>query len=217
MSSSLPPATASRPVVEFFHDVVCGWCFVLAPRLARVAAELDIQVRHRSFVLQDSRTEMIRVFGSMADAKRIILTHWEECAAQEDIPRIDVDGMRATSFDYPSGWQGALACQAAALLGGNTAHGTMFDAIQWAHLHQHRNIGDVEVLLDIAEALGHARGRFAGYMRGPVAHERVQSDRARARDLGIRSIPTVIGADALRLQTLPLPQLRQALAALVHA
>jgi hypothetical protein len=45
----------------------------------------------------------------------------------------------------------------------------------------------------------------------------VQSDRARARDLGIRSIPTVIGADALRLQTLPLPQLRQALAALVHA
>lgn len=62
MSSVPSPATAA-PVVDFFHDVVCGWCFVLAPRLQQVSAELGIQVRHRSFVLQDSRAQMVEVFG----------------------------------------------------------------------------------------------------------------------------------------------------------
>ena len=216
MSSVPSPATAA-PVVDFFHDVVCGWCFVLAPRLQQVSAELGIQVRHRSFVLQDSRAQMVEVFGSMERAKAIILRHWTDCAAHEDIARIDIEGMRAQDFEYPSGWLGALACQAAGMLGGNDAHGAMFDAVQWAHLHQHRNIGDAEVLLDIAEALGHPRGAFADHMRSDAAARRVQADRAEAAALGIRSIPTVIGGNGLRLQTLPLPQLRQALAHLVAA
>ncbi|UUS14109.1 DsbA family protein [Stenotrophomonas sp. CD2] len=85
----------------------------------------------------------------------------------------------------------------------------MFDAVQWAHLHQHRNIGDAEVLLDIAETLGHPRGAFADHMHGDAVRQRVQADRADAAALGIRSIPTVIGGNGLRLQTLPLPQLRR--------
>ena len=103
------------------------------------------------------------------------------------------------------------------MLGGNDAHGAMFDAVQWAHLHQHRNIGDAEVLLDIAESLGHPRGAFADHMRSDAVRQRVQADRAEAAALGIRSIPTVIGGNGLRLQTLPLPHLRQALAPLVAA
>jgi predicted DsbA family dithiol-disulfide isomerase len=197
--SSVSSPTAAAPVVDFFHDVVCGWCFVLAPRLQQVSAELGIQVRHRSF------------------AKAIILRHWTDCAAHEDSARIDIEGMRAQDFEYPSGWLGALACQAAGMLGGNEAHGVMFDAVQWAHLHQHRNIGDAEVLLDIAEALGHPRGAFADHMRSDAVRQRVQADRADAAALGIRSIPTVIGGNGLRLQTLPLPHLRQALAPLVAA
>ncbi|CCP12164.1 UPF0413 protein yjbH [Stenotrophomonas maltophilia SKK35] len=215
--SSVSSPTAAAPVVDFFHDVVCGWCFVLAPRLQQVSAELGIQVRHRSFVLQDSRAQMVEVFGSMERAKAIILRHWTDCAAHEDSARIDIEGMRAQDFEYPSGWLGALACQAAGMLGGNEAHGVMFDAVQWAHLHQHRNIGDAEVLLDIAEALGHPRGAFADHMRSDAVRQRVQADRAEAAALGIRSIPTVIGGNGLRLQTLPLPHLRQALAPLVAA
>ncbi|AWH33472.1 DsbA family protein [Stenotrophomonas sp. SAU14A_NAIMI4_8] len=215
--SSAPSPTTATPVVDFFHDVVCGWCFVLAPRLQQVSAELGIQVRHRSFVLQDSRARMIDVFGSMPRAKDTILRHWVDCAAHEDTARIDIDGMRAQTFEYPPGWLGALACQAAGVLGGNDAHGAMFDAVQWAHLHQHRNIGNADVLLDIAESLGHRRGVFAGHMRSDAVRQRVQADRAEAAALGIRSIPTVIGGHGLRLQTLPLPQLRQALAPLVVA
>ena len=54
-------------------------------------------------------------------------------------------------------------------------------------------------------------------MRSDAVRQRVQADRAEAAALGIRSIPTVIGGNGLRLQTLPLPHLRQALAPLVAA
>ena len=50
-----------RPLtVDFFHDVVCSWCYVMSPRLRQAAAELGIQVRQRSFVLQDNREQMVR-------------------------------------------------------------------------------------------------------------------------------------------------------------
>ena len=88
----------------------------------------------------------------------------------------------------------------------------MFDAIQDAHLSQHRNIGDLDVLLDIAVALGHDRAAFAERMRGRQARQRVQADRDAAMRLGIRSIPTlIVGADLARLQTTPLAALRQRL------
>ena len=74
-------------IVDFFHDVVCGWCYVMSPRLRQVAAELDIEVRHRSFVLQDSRERIVQAFGTMEKAKTEILGHWEACAKQDDVQR----------------------------------------------------------------------------------------------------------------------------------
>lgn len=185
---------------------------------APAAAELGIQVRQRSFVLQDNREQMVQVFGSMVRAKSVILGHWETCLGHEDQPRIDVEGMRAENFEYPSGLAGALACQAAHLVAGDAGHWDMFDAIQDAHLSQHRNIGDLDVLLDIAVALGHDRAAFAERMRGPEVRQRVQADRDAAMRLGIRSIPTlIVGADLARLQTTPLAALRQRLQALASA
>ena len=114
------------------------------------------------------------------------------------------------NFEYPSGLAGALACQAAHLVAGDAGHWDMFDAIQDAHLSQHRNIGDLDVLLDIAVALGHDRAAFAERMRGRQARQRVQADRDAAMRLGIRSIPTlIVGADLARLQTTPLAALLQ--------
>lgn len=212
------PAPAAPRVVDFFHDVVCGWCYVMSPRLRQVAAELGITVRQRSFVLQESPEQMRRVFGSMERAKRVILGHWDACARHDDEARIDVEGMRAETFDYPSGLAGALACQAAHLLAGDAAHWDLFDAIQRAHLSEHRNIGDAAVLLDIAVAQGFDRAEFSRIMQGEDASRRVRDDRAAAARLGIDSIPTLVaGPHQARLQTLPLAELRQRLAALIPA
>lgn len=218
MTQNIAPGGASALTIEFFHDVVCGWCYVMSPRLRQVSAELGIEVRHRSFVLQDSREEMIRVFGSMERAKTVILGHWEACAGQEDEQRIDIAGMRGESFEYPNGLLGALACQAAHILGGESAHWDYFDAVQHAHLSEHRNIGDRNVLLDIAVVLGFDPVAFSDRMDGETARERVEADRADAARKGIRSIPTlVVGPDLERLQTMTTPELKSRLLALMQS
>lgn len=207
-----------RLKLEFFHDVVCGWCFVMSPRLRQVAKELPIEIRHRSFVLQDSRAEMVRTFGSMAQAKETILGHWRHCAVHDDEKRINVEGMRRQSFDYPSGLLGAIACKAAETQRGQEGHWDMFDAIQKAHLAENRNIADRDVMLAIARDLGLDFDRFASDLRSPTILQCVEDDRQHARDLGISSIPTIVALPSeTRLQTMPLEDLRQRLKGIAAA
>ncbi|EOX4315594.1 DsbA family protein [Vibrio cholerae] len=65
--------------IEFFHDAVCGWCYVLSPRLRKLAKQQNIQIVQRCFVLQRSDEEMVERFGSLAQAKSEILNHWIAC------------------------------------------------------------------------------------------------------------------------------------------
>ncbi|WP_370680558.1 DsbA family protein [Comamonas sp. GB3 AK4-5] len=214
-TTALPAAAQSAPTIDFFHDVVCGWCYVMSPRLRQVASELGLRVRQRSFVLQASRAEMVATFGSMEQAKHTILGHWEACARHDDAQRIDIAGMRRESFEYPSGMAGALACQAAQILEGDAAHWDLFDAIQHAHLSAHRNIGDAEVLLDIATRTGFERNAFARCMESPEALHLVHQDRALAQRMGLHAIPTLIAPGLPPQQTQPLAALRERLRGLL--
>mgnify|MGYP003592767632 FL=1 len=123
--------------------------------------------------------------------------------------------MRREAFEYPSGLAGALACQAAQMLEGDEAHWNLFDAIQHAHMSAHRNIGDAEVLLDIATHTGFERNAFARCMESAAAMDLVQEDLALARRLGLRSIPTLIAQGLPPLQTQPLNMLRERLRVLL--
>ncbi|MGO3711749.1 DsbA family oxidoreductase [Alcaligenes aquatilis] len=208
-------------IIDFFHDAVCGWCYVMSPRLRQVAADLGIQVRHHTFVLQDSREQMLRAFGSMERAKREILGHWAACAQHDDTQSINIEGMQAQSFEYPHGMPSALACQAAYLLAGEQGHWDYFDAVQRAHLAESRNIGDMDTLLAIAVAQGFGGEAFLSAMDSDIAHQRVQTDRTQAARMGIQSIPTVLvssretGQELARLQTQPADMLKSRLLALL--
>lgn len=211
----------SSLIIDFFHDAVCGWCYVMSPRLRQVAADLGIQVRHHTFVLQDSREQMLRAFGSMERAKREILGHWAACAQHDDTQSINIEGMRAQNFEYPHGMLSALACQAACLLAGEQGQWDYFDAVQRAHLAESRNIGDMDTLLAIAVAQGFDGEAFLSAMDSDIAHQRVQADRTQAARLGIQSIPTVLvssretGQELARLQTQPADMLKSRLLALL--
>lgn len=207
--------TSNRLTLDFFHDVVCGWCFNISPRLHILANEFDLDIRHRTFVLQTSWAEMIARFGSIANAKTEILGHWESCKAASDTPdAFNVEGMRAASFDYPYGLPGALACKAAEVQGGQDAHWRMFDAIQMAHITEARNIADDEVLSVIASEIGLDVRRFVEAMSADATRSLVEVDRARARRLQVRSVPTIIVRETgYRLVNGPIEDLRAQLLA----
>ncbi|WP_192034610.1 DsbA family protein [Halomonas sp. YLGW01] len=199
--------------LDFFHDVVCGWCFNLSPRLHRLAEEFELDIRHRTFVLQDSPARMVEVFGSMAQAKATILDHWAACRDASDAPeRFNIEGMRSAPFDYPHGLPGALACQAAQYLAGQAGHWQMFDAIQAAHLSEARNIADPRVLRAIAQEAGFGTYAFWRLMEDPATFEAVQANQRLDRRLRVSVVPTVIVRETgQRLVNGPLDSLRSQL------
>ena len=202
-----------KMTVDFFHDVVCCWCFNMSSRLRVLAQEYELDVHHKTFVLQDSVEEMRRRWGSPEQTRNQILQHWEACREVSDTPvMLDVEAMHWARFDYPHGLQAALACKVAERMGGQSAHWDMFDALQRAHFSEARNIADPVVLLEVARSQGHGETDFAAAMRNPKMLEAVEADRRCAGPLGIRTIPHIrIRKTGMNLESAPLPGLREQL------
>ncbi|MGF1687425.1 DsbA family protein [Photobacterium japonica] len=202
--------------IDFFHDVICGWCYVLSPRLRQLAAEFDLDIHHHAFALTATREDQIEKFGSVAQAKQIIMGHWAQCAKADDDQRINVEGMRAQAFDYPISTPGLVACKAAAQQGGEqgseAVYWDYFDAITHAHLHENRNIADDAVLVALAGEIGLDTARFQQDMPDPQRHHEIEADRQLAAAYGVNSTPTLVINQQWAIPgAVSLTQLREAL------
>lgn len=179
--------------VDFFHDVVCCWCFNISSRLRDLSTEFDLDIRHRTFVLQASQAEMTARWGTSEDARETILGHWSACRQVSDRPElVDIAAMRAAPFDYPHGMLAALGCKAAERLGGQAAHWDMFDRLQRAHLTKAQNVADPATVLHAARDLGFESAAFTDVFEDPVTLRAVGTDRQLAYALHIQSIPALI-------------------------
>ncbi|WP_420567899.1 DsbA family oxidoreductase [Thalassovita sp.] len=179
--------------IDFFHDVVCCWCFNISSRMRQLAEEFDLGIRHRTFVLQASPAEMADRWGTPEEARETILGHWTVCRQASDQPeRVDIDAMRAAPFDYPHGMIAALGCKAAERMGGQKAHWDMFDHLQRAHLGEARNIADRDTILAVARNLGFEDAGFREAFDAPETARAVDADRQQARVLQVRSVPMLI-------------------------
>ncbi len=201
----------STPIaIDFYHDTVCAWCFNLSSRLRLLAQEFELDIRHRTFVLQASRKEMAMRWGSPQQARDTILGHWHHCREASDRPElINIDAMRAAPFDYPHGMTAALACKAAEVLGGQERHWDMFDRIQLAHLSEVRNIADPKVLLDLAQEIGLEPETFKRLLNDPAVAKKVEADRRQAYLDRVQAVPTlIVTATGTRLMTGSIAELR---------
>ena len=199
--------------IDFFHDVICGWCYVISPRLRQLAKELDLDVHHHAFALSASKSEMMNKFGgSMAQAKRIILGHWEQCALADDQNRVNVEGMRRQTFEYPTSMPGLLACKAAQKQGGPQEYWDYFDAVTHAHMSENRNIADLDVLAELAVEVGLDKQRFLQDYATPDRLQEIKRDRKLARKFDIQSTPSLVVNEQWVIPgALPLNELRKQL------
>jgi putative protein-disulfide isomerase len=179
--------------VEFFHDVLCAWCYALSPRVRRLVEEHpDVVVEHRCFALAPTPDAIVAIFGSKEAGKAEILEHWRAANRNDDQHRIRADLMATRPFDYPWSMPGLKACKAAEVQGGHPAHGDMFDRVQRAHLTECRNIADFDVLRECAKDVGLDVSRWERDYHSPEVQELVERDLARARIYGITGVPTLV-------------------------
>lgn len=179
--------------IEFFHDVLCAFCYALSPRLHRLVAEHpEVEVVHRGFALARTPDHLAQMFGSPEVAKAEILHHWQVAAQNDDQHRPRPAAMQAQPFPYPHSWPGLLACQAAELQGGQAAHWAMFDRVQYAHLTETRDITDLEVLASCAREVGLDEPRWRADFADPATAARLEQDLNLAQAYGITGVPTLV-------------------------
>lgn len=179
--------------IEFFHDVLCAWCFAISPRVRKLADENpDVEIIHRSFALAPNPDAIVQIFGSKENGKKEILKHWRMASENDDEHRIKAELMEQRDFDYPYSIPGLLACKAAELQGGQNAHWDMFDRIQKAHLVECLNIADFNVLRTCASEVGLDVEKWENDYESEIVFQNLAYDLELAKHYGINGVPTLV-------------------------
>ncbi|MBM5572416.1 MULTISPECIES: DsbA family protein [Deefgea] len=159
-------SAASKPVLHYYFDPLCGWCYAAAP-LLRAAAEsqaLAVQLHAGGMMSGENRQTVTPTL------RNYVMPHDQRIAALTGQPFGEAyfNGLLLDQNAVFDSTPPTLAVLAAAALGGDDGIGqtglAMLARIQHAHYAQGQRIADGTVLLGLAVELGFASAAFAQAM-----------------------------------------------------
>jgi predicted DsbA family dithiol-disulfide isomerase len=178
--------------IDIVSDAICPWCYVGKKRLEKAVATIggrhEIRVHWKPFQLNPGMPKegmgrkeyRERKFGSekvVAELDRRMLAVGE----QEGIPfALDRIARTPNTFDAHRliWWAGRNGAQDAAV-----------DGLFRAFFTQGLDIGDHDILTDVAAGAGLDRRGAAAFLEGSDGAREVRDEEAKARDLGVEAVP----------------------------
>lgn len=176
--------------VEFFHDVICSFCFPMSYRFRKIADELGLDVTHRSYALASKKEDLTRMFGD--HAKNEIASHWEQANRNDELHRFQIDKMLKSDISFPHSTPSLLAAKAAGVIAGQDAYWTMFDDLQTALFTQAQDVASEKVLFEVARRQKFDFATWKQVYEDPETLKLLQEDYALADAYGIQSVPCLI-------------------------
>ncbi|MGK5737674.1 DsbA family oxidoreductase [Micromonospora sp. URMC 103] len=178
--------------IEIYADVVCPWCYIGKHRLEQALASYDgeVTVRFRPFQLDPSPVPeplpvvdaLAAKFGGPANARQMV-ARVTEAAAGAGL-RLDYDrAIAANTFD-------AHRLVAYATERGRAAE--VVEALYRAHFVDGIDVGSREALATLAGQVGLDAADARRFLDSPEGRKEVAAELAKARDLGISSVPTFV-------------------------
>lgn len=179
--------------IEFFHDVICSFCFPMSYRMRQLQKMMpEAKIVHRSFALAKTEHDFDEMFGSRTAAKAEIIGHWEHANQNDDLHRFNIAGMRQTDFPFPSSMKVLTACKAAYFTAGDTGYWDVFDALQSALFIQNRNIENLDIIHDCIRQSGIDFDQWAQHFNSSATKDAVEKDLLLAKQYGIRGVPHLV-------------------------
>ena len=179
--------------VEFFHDVICSFCFPMSYRMRKAAEKYPrLEITHRSFALGWEKEQFIQTFGSHEAVKPEVLTHWEQANKNDDLARFNIEGMKSKDFLFPTSKNGLLAAKAAGLSQGQDAYWTVFDALQHALFVENKDIADLNVIEDIVRQTSINFDQWKVQFNQKETEQAVLEDLKIVKNYGIQGAPAIV-------------------------
>lgn len=179
--------------IEFFHDVICSFCFPMSYRMRKIQERYpNVEIIHRSFALAWEPEDFNRMFGNRDNAKNEILGHWEHANQNDDLHRFNIEGMKEADFPFPTSKNGLLAAKAAKLIGGEEAYWQVFDNLQESLFVKNQDIESIDVIKEAVVAAGIDWDKFEPVFQSEDALEAVNEDLRLGIRYGIQGAPFLV-------------------------
>jgi predicted DsbA family dithiol-disulfide isomerase len=185
----------TRITVDIVSDAICPWCYIGKRRFARALAEapggIEVAVAWRPYQLNpemppggmDRKAYLAAKFGGDARADEIYR------AVREAGASVGIDFNFAGMTRTPNT---VNAHRIIGLAGRAGVQDAVVDGLFRAYFLEGRDIGDTDVLVDVAAAGGLEPGTLQAYLAGRDDVERVEAEDAMARRMGIQGVPCFI-------------------------
>lgn len=180
--------------IEFIFDTVCPWCFVGKRRLERALARrpaVPAEIVWRPFLLNPDMPEdgiaratyLERKFGGPARVQRM-LTGLADAGRGEGIA-FDFNAIQRTPNSLNSHrlvrFAGTYGLAAVAV-----------EAVLQAYFEQGRDIGELDILVDIAQQIGLPPGVVEPFLASPDGRGDVFMENAHTHRLSINGVPCFV-------------------------
>ncbi len=175
-----------KPLMLYFADPMCSWCWGFAPAIERVRAEFG------------DRFDLNLVMGGLSpgttesideSTKASIREHWDHVQQMSGQP-FDFSFFERTDFAYDT----EPACRAV-VCARELKRGSEFStlrAIHAAFYTENRDVTDTEVLCDLAVAEGFDRDAFETHFDDQKTRLATGNDFAISHSTGVEGFPTLV-------------------------
>ena len=179
--------------IDLFHDTACPWCRIGKRHLQLALAQWEgepVQVRYRTFFLNERIPTAGEDFRPYMQAKvggRIPLEQMFAGPRQAG-ERV---GLRF-DFEAITRVPNTLLSHRLIALAPHDHQEAVIDAVYAAYFEQGRDIGDLDVLVDVAGAVGLDRAALRALLLSDAGQEQVLADVRWAQEAGISGVPFFI-------------------------
>lgn len=197
--------------IDIISDFVCPWCYIGKRHLDALRAEAEIEMHWHPYFLNpdvppggvDRAAMMVAKFGSVERARE--LGRAVEDAARQAGLFLDLGVVKRVPNT-------ADAHRLMRWAAGQGVADALAERLFAAHFADGRDIGDADVLADLAAAAGLDRALVAELLAGDADREVVRTQADHARTIGISGVPTMVFDRRLAVVgAQPVEALRQAL------
>lgn len=179
--------------IEFFHDVICSFCFPMSAVMRKLSAQReDIEIVHRSFALGWVESDFTRMFGTRQAVKGQVMHHWLRANEIDEEHRFNIEGMKQTDFLFPLSKKPLIAAKAAGLVAGEDGYWAAFDALQHKFFVEAKNIEEEAVIEEAIAETGVDMELWRRRYRAKDTEFAVLEDIDLAHSYNLPSVPCLI-------------------------
>jgi predicted DsbA family dithiol-disulfide isomerase len=193
--------------LEVFSDYVCPWCYLGDNRVKKLKEEYNITAKVTHFPLHPETPSEGKSLASLFGRSP------EELKARHEQMQglMDAEGLpyAQRSHTYNSRLAQEIGKWAETQPGGEAIHDRFFEA----YFVERRNVGDVEVIIDVVKSIGLDEDEARAVITERRFKGAVDEDWARSRAIGVTGVPTFVSGGQGVVGAQPYEVLEQLMAA----